>query len=154
MSIVIDILWRLKTRKSTLIVHSCTSSSWENHRLEFHNLFMKNEKPEITKLLSSNIRRLRIEKGFTQEQLSERIGISVRHLSDIERADSFPSPEVIELFAKALELPSAYVLFLPTEIARLEILLNISMKGTLDNEINLAIQRTLERTQQNKDIQN
>ena len=74
---------------------------------------MREDKPEITKLLSANVKRHRLDKKYTQEQLAEKIGISVRHLSDIERADTFPSPEIIELLSDAFGLSFSYLLFLP-----------------------------------------
>ena len=107
-------------------------------------MFMKKDKPEITKLLSSNVRRHRMDKKYTQELLAEKIGISVRHLSDIERADSFPSPEVIERLSDVFGLSSSYMLFLPSEEERIETLLSSSLKEKLDNEIRLAIRRTID----------
>lgn len=112
---------------------------------------MKKDKPEITKLLSSNVRRHRMDKKYTQEQLAEKIGISVRHLSDIERADAFPSPEVIELLSGAFGLSSSYILFLPSEKEKVETLLCSSIKETLDKEIRQAIQKTLDITSHSDD---
>jgi transcriptional regulator with XRE-family HTH domain len=47
---------------------------------------------------------LRRNKGFTQQQLAERAGISVDFLSLIERGLRSPSFPVIERIAKALEV--------------------------------------------------
>ena len=97
-----------------------------------------NMKPEISTLFSENIRRIRKEKSLTQEQLAEQAGISTRHLSDIERADSFPSPEVIEQIAKVLEIPS-YSLFIPLEQSRIEIIYTHKIKKLLETEISKTL---------------
>jgi len=110
-------------------------------------LFMQNEKPCISVILSGNIRTRRSEKGFTQAQLAEKAGISIRHLSDIERSDSFPSPETIEKIASALDIPS-YILFLPEDESRQEILLYSKVKTVLDEEVTKAIISTLERVRE------
>ncbi|MCR4676009.1 MAG: helix-turn-helix domain-containing protein [Sphaerochaetaceae bacterium] len=105
---------------------------------------MKKEKSNITSLLAFNIKEQRTKKGFTQSQLAEKIGISVRHMSDIERADTFPSPEVIENIASVFKVPS-YTLFLPNEMARKELLLMSEMKMMLDKEIGNSIEKVFRK---------
>ena len=78
------------------MMHICIIDSWESLDIKPHTLNMS-DKPAISILLSNNIKRLRKENQLTQEQLAERCGISTRHLSDIERSDAFPSPDVIEV---------------------------------------------------------
>lgn len=112
-------------------------NSWESEGFKPHTFYM-NMKPEISTLFSENIRRIRKEKSLTQEQLAEQAGISTRHLSDIERADSFPSPEVIEQIAKVLEIPS-YSLFIPLEQSRIEIIYTHKIKKLLETEISKTL---------------
>lgn len=76
--------------------------------------------------------------------MAEKIGISIRHLSDIERADSFPSPEVIELIASELDVPS-YLLFLPETESQKELLLISKMQRILKEEITKALENTVHR---------
>ena len=45
---------------------------------------------------SSRVKELRKQRGLTQEQLAEKIGIGVRSLVKIETANSFPSTENLE----------------------------------------------------------
>ncbi len=111
---------------------------------EMHNSFMQKGKPRIVYLFSDNIRKRRTEIGLTQSQLAERVGISIRHLSDIERADTFPSPEIIELIAAEFGVDS-YTLFLPGEVARKELLLSSRVKAILDEELEKAIENTSQR---------
>lgn len=52
-------------------------------------------------IIGKKIRQIRIEKGFSQEELSEKIDISPRHMCTIENGNSFPS---IETFIKIAEI--------------------------------------------------
>lgn len=49
---------------------------------------------ELRKALAQNVRRLRVSKGLTQEQLAGEVGISRVHLNRIENAEQLPSLEV------------------------------------------------------------
>lgn len=51
--------------------------------------------------IGKKIRQIRKEKGFSQEELSEKIDISPRHMCTIENGNSFPS---IETFIKIAEI--------------------------------------------------
>lgn len=53
------------------------------------------------KIIGQKIRQIRIERGFSQEKLSEKIDISPRHMCTIENGNSFPS---IETFVKIAEI--------------------------------------------------
>jgi transcriptional regulator with XRE-family HTH domain len=54
--------------------------------------------------LGQRIRELRKAKGFSQDQLSEKIGIDPKHLSRIELGKSFPYMETLEAVAKSLDV--------------------------------------------------
>lgn len=58
---------------------------------------------DIKKLLGQRIRLLRKRREFTQEQLSELIGIEPLSLSRIECGSRFPRKENIEKLAQALD---------------------------------------------------
>ncbi len=60
---------------------------------------------DITKeIIGKKIRQIRIEKGFSQEKLSEKIDISPRQMCTIENGNSFPSIETFVKIAKILEI--------------------------------------------------
>lgn len=59
------------------------------------------------KLVQENIKKYRIIKGFTREELSETAGISSDYLSEIERGKKVPSLKRLILIAEALEIPCA-----------------------------------------------
>ena len=110
---------------------------------------MNSKKPSILCLFSFNVRKWRTDKGLTQSQLAEKTGISVRHLSDIERADTFPSPEIIETIALAFEIPS-YILFLPDETAKKEMTITSELIAVLDEEIEIAINKAYQKIKDHK----
>ena len=56
------------------------------------------------KLINSNIKKLRLSKHLTQEEFSEKIGISMQGLSNIERNRYQPNSETIDKICKVFEL--------------------------------------------------
>jgi len=62
--------------------------------------------------LKENLRRIRLEKGFTQSKLSELAGISCDYLSEIERGKKSPSLNCLHDIAIALNIDT-YVLLMP-----------------------------------------
>ena len=54
--------------------------------------------------LDKNITKLRKQRGITQEQLAEKIGIEIPSLSNIENGKNYPNSETIEKIAKGLIL--------------------------------------------------
>ena len=72
--------------------------------LKAREITMENE------ILSKRIREARRAKGFTQEELAEKAGISVVYVSEIERNLKTPSIEVFSHIALALEVSADYLL--------------------------------------------
>ena len=56
------------------------------------------------KIIGQKIRRIRLEKGFSQEELSEKVDISPRHMCTIENGNSFPSIETFVKISMALDI--------------------------------------------------
>ena len=54
--------------------------------------------------LSQNIKRLRLEKGLTQEQLASLLGISAQAVSKWETTDTYPDSALLVPLAKALDV--------------------------------------------------
>lgn len=59
---------------------------------------------DLKDALAVNLRRLRHERGLTQEDLAERAGISSRYVGAIERADVSASVTVLGQIAAALSV--------------------------------------------------
>ena len=57
---------------------------------------------DMRKLVGDNCQRIRTERGLTQEQLSERSGLSQQYLSDLERGRRNPTIITIYEIASAL----------------------------------------------------
>lgn len=66
---------------------------------------MSNTESVVPKLFGENVQRFRKEANLTQVELAEKIGITQKHLSEIETGIKFPSASVIEDFAKFFRKP-------------------------------------------------
>lgn len=55
--------------------------------------------------LTNNIRRLRFERGMTQEELALRVGVSRQSIMSIERSSTNPSVLLAYKIAMALQVP-------------------------------------------------
>lgn len=77
----------------------------------FNVIIYSMESPEssVSKLLGLNVQKYRKSKNLTQIELSEKLGISQKHLSDIETGTKFPSPGLIEKLAKELNVSVAFL---------------------------------------------
>ena len=62
---------------------------------------------DIRKRLGSNIKRLRLEHGWSQEEYADRAGLHRTYVSDIERSSRNPTITVIEKLAKALNVSAS-----------------------------------------------
>jgi len=78
-------------------------------------------KGEVLKsLLGLNVRRFRVNSGLSQEELSEKAGISVAFLGAIERGEKWPSPSTLDGIAHGLGI-NPYDLLKPEKTASQDI---------------------------------
>ncbi|NOK58089.1 MAG: helix-turn-helix domain-containing protein [Chloroflexi bacterium AL-W] len=68
------------------------------------------EHQEARQRFANRLRSIRMEKGFTQEQLAESLGKTTEHISFLERAERSPSFELILDLARVLEVPASLLL--------------------------------------------
>jgi transcriptional regulator with XRE-family HTH domain len=61
----------------------------------------------LRKQFGQRLRKIRLQRGKTQEQFAEFLGISVDFLSLIERGRNAPSFETLESMARRLRVPVA-----------------------------------------------
>jgi len=73
---------------------------------------MPKKKTDIKEIFAENLKKNRREKGLTQEKLAEIADISLRYIAMLELGKSFPSGEMLEKLAKALDI-QAFQLFYP-----------------------------------------
>ena len=64
----------------------------------------------IRDILAKNLKKNRKKCGISQAKLGEKAGISTQYIAMIELSRQFPTPEVLERIAEALEI-EAYELF-------------------------------------------
>lgn len=58
----------------------------------------------LKQTVARNVRRLRLERGYTQEELSELAGINCNYTGMIERGERSPTVDMLEKLAKALKI--------------------------------------------------
>jgi transcriptional regulator with XRE-family HTH domain len=68
---------------------------------------------DIRARLGANIRRLRLEKGWSQEAYADEAGIHRTYVSDIERGARNPTITVVEKLAGPLEVTAGALLDAP-----------------------------------------
>jgi transcriptional regulator with XRE-family HTH domain len=59
---------------------------------------------EIKDTLGKNIKFLRFRRQYSQAVLAEKADISITFLSNIERGNKFPKPEILSKIAKSLDV--------------------------------------------------
>lgn len=65
---------------------------------------------DIRQRLKTNLRRLRLEKGWSQEAFADEAGIHRTYISDLERGARNPTIVIVEKLAKPLGVPPAQLL--------------------------------------------
>lgn len=68
---------------------------------------------EVRQRLAANLRRLRSERGLSQEAFADLAGINRSYISDIERCARNPTITVVERMAVALDIHFADLLDAP-----------------------------------------
>ena len=61
---------------------------------------------KIRELLASNIRKYRHARGWSQAKLAEKVGTSAHYIGMLETQWKYPSPEMVERIAAALDIDS------------------------------------------------
>ena len=107
----------------------------------------------IRELLALNLKEYRRKCGFTQEKLAEKAGISANYLSMVEVSRKFPTPEMLDRLAQALDVQT-FQLFEPTStpegallhlertiVTNIENIVSISVKQAVSNVLKEQIKR-------------
>jgi transcriptional regulator with XRE-family HTH domain len=86
-----------------------TDSSIFPNLLTFSQLSIKGRGKvvDIKEMIGSRIKEIRNKKGITQDQLSEKVGISSKYLSSIERGKENPTLNTILKLAQSLDVKPA-----------------------------------------------
>jgi transcriptional regulator with XRE-family HTH domain len=73
----------------------------------------------VRAIFAQNLKTNRRKRGFSQENLAEKAGVSTHYIAILEIARSFPSSEVLERIARALGI-EIYELFLVPHASNVE----------------------------------
>jgi len=110
---------------------------------------MPKKKLGIREILALNLKLNRRKCGLTQEKLAEKAGISANYLSMVEISKKFPTPEMLDRIAKALDIDTiqlfdtsstseerALLHLEKSIISNIEQLVTVTIKKTLHDELN------------------
>ncbi|MDR2596538.1 MAG: helix-turn-helix domain-containing protein [Treponema sp.] len=89
---------------------------------------------DIKAVFGENLKLYRKAKKLSQEQLSEKVGISVKHLSAIERGLNFVSADLLEKLAISVEIPVFYFFVNEKEIFCNDVMLN-TISGIIEKNM-------------------
>jgi transcriptional regulator with XRE-family HTH domain len=96
---------------------------------------------DVKLIFGGNLKYYRKKRHLSQEELAEKVDISSKHLSGIERGMNFASPGLLEKISQALEVP-LFLFFIQDR----EIFLNDpSIKIFLDDSMLKSIGKTIEK---------
>jgi len=65
---------------------------------------------ELRRIVAQNLRRLRQDRGLTQEELADRAGLNRNYVGMVEREENAPTVDTLEALAKALKIEAAELL--------------------------------------------
>jgi transcriptional regulator with XRE-family HTH domain len=109
---------------------------------------------DIKEIFAENLRKIRRKKGLTQEKLAEKANMSLQYLALLEIGRKFPSGEMLERIANALDIETYELLAIASsannelELLRNDIIsevktLNESLAKNITDEVIKAIKNTL-----------
>lgn len=93
----------------------------------------------IKEIFGANLKYYRKKTRLSQEQLSEKVNISPKHLSKIETGDAFVSAELLENLTRILGV-SASVLFYSSKENSVDDSLLTLVDTTVDRELAKAVE--------------
>ena len=97
----------------------------------------------IRDILALNLKENRRKLGLTQEKLSEKAGISAHYLAMVEVSRKFPTPEMLERLAKALEIePHELFIVSPSPQNELE-KLRQEIKNDIENSLGEKLEQSI-----------
>jgi transcriptional regulator with XRE-family HTH domain len=112
---------------------------------------------DIREILALNLKEYRRKNGFTQEKLAEKAGISANYLSMVEISRKFPTPEMLDRLARALNIqtfqlfdpsatPEGALLHLEqTIVENIEKVVRTAIKQDILGEINQTISELIKQ---------
>ena len=65
---------------------------------------------ELRRIVAQNLRRLRQDRGLTQEELADRAGLNRNYVGMVEREENAPTVDTLEALAKAMDIEPTMLL--------------------------------------------
>jgi len=117
---------------------------------------------DIKEIFAENLRKIRREKGLTQEKLAEKANMSLQYLALLEIGRKFPSGEMLERLANALDIETYELLAVaPSANNELELLrndiirevktLNESFAKNIDQVVAEAVEKAISAQSKGKE---
>ena len=108
---------------------------------------------DIKKLLGSNIKFYRVKLGISQAKLAEMAGMATNYLGLLENGKKFPSSEMIERIAFALETDSSDLFaIIPAQQNWKETILS-KINAVINDELNSINHKTTSKKYSNDDLE-
>jgi len=109
---------------------------------------------DIKEIFAENLKKIRRKKGLTQEKLAEKANMSLQYLALLELSRKFPSGEMLERLANALDIETYELLAVASsannelELLRNDIIcevktLNETLAKNITDEVIKVIKQTL-----------
>jgi len=95
----------------------------------------------IKEVLSLNLKKNRLTLGLTQEKLAEKANVSTHYLAMVELGKKFPSANMIERLASALEVEPHLLFHMPSTAENAL----ISLKDTVASDIVRIVSEAVEK---------
>jgi transcriptional regulator with XRE-family HTH domain len=94
-------------------------------------------------IFANNLKEYRRKRGLTQEKLAEKVDVSTHHIGMIETSRNFPTFDLIERIAKALDI-DVYKLFVAPNVTVEEVeRLYQTVANDLERLVTEAVQKAL-----------
>jgi transcriptional regulator with XRE-family HTH domain len=103
---------------------------------------------KIKSIFGENLKFYRKAKHLSQDQLSEKVDISVKHLSSIERGLNFVSADLLEKLAFAVDVPVFFFFVNKRELFYNDVMLN-TIEGIIEKQLSKTIEEIKKDIRQN-----
>ena len=97
----------------------------------------------IREILAINIKEFRRKNGFSQEKLAEIAGISTPFIAMIEVSRKFPTPDILDKIAEALNIRTWQLFAVPPDPEENMERLHISIVKDINNIVSTAVKSAL-----------
>jgi transcriptional regulator with XRE-family HTH domain len=104
---------------------------------------MEPAEPNIRDILAKNIKENRRKHGLSQEKLAEKAGISTPFVAMIEVSRKFPTPEVLDRIAGALEIKTYQLFAVPVSPEETLERLHNTLAARLERLVGEAVKKAI-----------